>query len=89
MKNVKLDWLLEIDNLSIFSVKQNFVADIDSILVSAFSTKSFCRDRVTFKEDNKIIIDSRAEYKEDKYLLVSDNRTYDAFEDETCKDSKK
>ena len=42
MNNAKLEWLLDIDDLTLFSEQKNFVADIDEISVSVFSAKSFC-----------------------------------------------
>ena len=89
MKNAKLDWLVEIDYLLIPSTKQNFSIDLDNTSVSSFSIKSFYIDRVTFKENNEIIAGARAEYEEDKYLLLSNNRTNHKFENETYEGSEK
>ena len=49
--NVKLEWLIGIDNLLLFSEKKTFTTNIDEILVSTFSIKLFCRDKVVFDLD--------------------------------------
>ena len=50
--------------------------------------KLFCRDRIMYEEENEISMGTRVECKEDKYLLLSDNRTKYAFKDKTCKGAK-
>ena len=39
--SVKLEWLIDIDDLSLSSEKKNFAANIDKMLVSIFGVKSF------------------------------------------------
>ena len=46
--NIKIEQLIDMDNLSLSYEKKNFVADSDKILVSTFDTKSFYRNKVGF-----------------------------------------
>ena len=48
-----------------------------------FSAKSFYRDKVKFEGENRINAGTRAEYEEDEYLLLSNNRTNHEFEDKS------
>ena len=57
--------------------------------VSIFGTKLFYRDKVILEEDNKTTEGTRAKNEEDKYSLLSNNKTNYVFEDETYKGSKK
>ena len=53
VNNTKLEWLIDMDNLSLSFKKKNFAANIDEISVSTFSTKLFYRDKVSFDLDFK------------------------------------
>ena len=48
---MKLDSLIDIDNLFLFSNKKNFIAEEDNISVSTFGTKLFYSDKVSFDLD--------------------------------------
>ena len=49
--NTKLDWLIDMDNLSLSSDKKSFMEAEDDMSVSTFRTKSFYGDKVSFELD--------------------------------------
>ena len=51
VNNMKLDLLIDIDNLSLSSKKKNFIVKENNIPVSTFGTKSFYSDKVSFDLD--------------------------------------
>ena len=48
---MKLDWLIDMDNLSLSSDKKNFMATEDNISANTFGIKSLYGDKVSFELD--------------------------------------
>ena len=69
VSNMKLDQLIDMDDLSLSSEKKNFIANVDEISVSTFGTKSFYSNKVSFN------LDFEKEKEEMPLLYLDDNST--------------
>ena len=81
INNAKLEYWIEIDDLSLSIDKRNFAADVNKILVSIFSAKSFCREKEIFDLDKE---------KEKEVVILTcleDNSTED-WEDNSTAQTK-